>query len=409
MRPAPNPIHVPAYNQGRTIANLAAQIGRRFGSPARRPALAALANPALGRVIEEAQHIVLLLLDGVGCAQINQLSPSGPLARSRLCEIESTFPSSTAPAITTFASGQTPAGHAVTGWHLWSPFHHAVVRPLPLDFWGMPGQVEPGDLFQWSALSRDMRAHCTVLQPSWIADSAFTQHAFAGSTRRGYAKLSEVRQLIVEALAAPVPEGHYVYVYLPHFDMTAHESGSASEPAYQALKAFDALFTDIATDLLGTDTLLVATADHGFIDVSPGQILRMESFPHLAAMLTSPLSGEPRVAFCQVRPGLEAAFASEVSATLGDAFDCHESRVLIEAGCFGPTAPNQSLLRDRIGTYTLIGRDRFCLTQSLPGETPPTFVGMHGGTHADEINVPVAAVADGSRLPSATGRRNVHV
>ena len=403
------PVHVPAYTQGRTIANLAAQIGRRFGAPVQRSPLAPLQNPALGRVIDEARHIVLLLLDGVGCAQINRLSPSGPLTRSQVCAIESTFPSSTAPAVTTFATGKTPAEHAVTGWHLWSPFHRAVVRPLPLDFWGVPGEIEPGDLFQWSALTRAMRAQCTVLQPSWIADSAFSRHAFAGSTRRGYTKLSEVRRLITEALTAPAPEGHYVYVYLPHFDMTAHEYGCASEPAYQALQAFEVLFADIAADLIGTGTLLLATADHGFIDVPPEQILRIESFPRLAAMLESPLSGEPRVAFCRVRPGLEAAFTREVSNTLGDAVDCHESAALIEAGCFGPATRSASLLRDRIGTHTLIGRDRFCLTQSLPGEAPATFVGMHGGTHADEINVPVAAVADGSRLASATDRRPPHV
>jgi hypothetical protein len=405
------PVHVPAYTQGRTIANLAAQIGRRFGSPVERSPMAPLASPALGRVIDEARHIVLLLLDGVGCAQINRLSPSGPLAQARVCEIESTFPSSTAPAITTFATGKTPAEHAVTGWHLWSPFHRAVVRPLPLDFWGAPEEIEPGDLFQWSALTRAMRAQCTVLQPSWIADSAFSQHAFAGSTRRGYTKLSEVRRLITEALTAPAPEGHYVYVYLPHFDMAAHEYGCTGEPAYLALQTFELLFADIAADLVGTRTLLLATADHGFIDVPPEQILRIESFPRLVAMLESPLSGEPRVAFCRVRPGLEAAFTREVSNTLGDAVDCHESAALIEAGCFGPATCSASLLRDRIGTHTLIGRDHFCLTQSLPGEAPATFVGMHGGTHADEVNVPVAAVANGSRLPlpSATDRSDVHV
>lgn len=402
-------VHVPAYTQGRTIANLAAQIGRRWGASASSSILAALPDQAMGRAISEAHHIVLLLLDGVGCAQIARLSPNGPLAQSRHCTIESTFPSSTAPAITTFATGQTPAEHAVTGWHLWSPAHRAVVRPLPLDFWGAPGRVAAEDLFQWSALSSAMQGRCTVLQPSWIADSGFTRHAFAGATRRGYAKLGEVRRLVTEALAAPAPQGHYVYVYLPHFDMTAHESGCSSEPAYQAMQAFDALFTDIATDLAGHHALLLATADHGFIDVPPEQILRLESFPHLAAMLESPLSGEPRVAFCRVRPGQEASFVREVSATLGHAMQCHESEALIAAGCFGPPHFAPSRLRERIGTHTLVGRDRFCLTQTLPGEKPANFVGMHGGTHVDEIHVLLAAVADGRRLADVTERSDIHV
>ncbi len=386
----------PAYTEGRTIANLAAHIGNRFGAAHAHGGLAALADSQLADHIAGARHVVLLLLDGLGCAPLDRLNPAGTLAAMRCCELDSTFPSSTAPAVTTFATGLAPGGHAVTGWHLWSPAHRAVVRPLPLDYWGMSGSLEARDIFQWQPLSARMHATTTVLQPAFIANSPFTRHAFAGAHRLGYSKLDEIRQLIVASLTSPAAASHYVYAYLPQFDTAAHEHGWASEPARKVALAFDALFADLADALAKLDVLLLATADHGFVDVPDDQLLRLEHFPKLAAMLDTPLTGEPRVAFCNVRTEFEDEFAQAVTASLGGAFECHRSEQLIRSGYFGPL--HSDALRARIGSHTLIGQDRYCLTQTLPGETPATFVGMHGGMHADEMRVAVAASYRGNRI-----------
>lgn len=396
----------PAFQHGRTIANLAAHIGDRFGAHSPH-GLARLADAPLAEHIAGARHIVLLLFDGLGKAQIEALSPNGALADLRHCELDSTFPSSTAPAITTFATGRAPGAHAVTGWHVWSPAHRAVVRPLPLDFWGSPGQIEAHDLFQWTALSERMRVTTTVLQPASIADSSFTRHAFNGARRLGYAKLSELRRLIAQALAAPASASHFVYAYLPHFDTAAHEFGWTAEPAQRAANAFDALFGELLTALSHLDVLLLATADHGFIDVPAEQLLRIECFPDLAALLDRPLTGEPRVAFCNARAGQEHAFSSAARSLLGDAFECHWTEDLIDAGYFGPVTSGS--LRARLGSHTLIGKDRYCLTQTLPNEKPPGFIGMHGGMHADEMRVSVAAAYRGNRIRSDLSQRTPHV
>jgi len=389
----------PGYTRGRTIANLAAQIGTRFGATQGRVALAPLENAGLLEAIASASHVVVLLLDGVGCAQLEALSPGGPLSSARVCELDSTFPSSTAPAVTTFATGEAPGSHAVTGWHMWSQRHQSVVRPLPLDCWGRPGQVDAGDLFQWEPLSARIRATATVLQPAWIADSAYTRYAFSQARRLGYSTLEDVRRLVAESMQASAPDGHHLYVYLPQFDMNAHEYGWSSDRARRTIAAFDTLFSDLAADLAQSGALLIATADHGFIDVPGEQILRLEAFPEVASMLDGPLTGEPRVAFCRVRRGFEDAFADTAEKLLGFAFDCHSSEALIQSGCFGPAQHCGPVLRERIGSHTLVGRDRYCLIQTLPGEAPASFIGMHGGTHRDETRVGVAAVCRGSLLP----------
>ena len=389
----------PGYTQGRTVANLAAQIGIRFGAAQGLAALPPLENASLLEAITRASHVVVLLLDGVGCAQLEALSPRGSLSRARVCELDSTFPSSTAPAVTTFATGEAPGLHAVTGWHMWSQRHQSVVRPLPLDYRGLPGAIDAVDLFQWVPLSARIRAATTVLQPAWIADSAYTRYAFSKARRLGYSTLEDIRRLVTESMQAPAPDGHHLYVYLPQFDMNAHEYGWSSDRAHRTIVAFDTLFSDLAADLAQSGALLIATADHGFIDVPGEQILSLEAFPEVASLIDGPLTGEPRVAFCRVRRGFENVFADTAEKLLGFAFDCHSSEALIQSGCFGPAQHCGAVLRERIGSHTLVGRDRYCLTQTLPGEAPANFIGMHGGTHRDETRVGVAAVCRGSPLP----------
>jgi hypothetical protein len=51
-----------------------------------------------------------------------------------------------------------------------------------------------------------------------------------------------------------------------------------------------------------------------------------------------------------------------------------------------------------VGHYTLIARDRYCLTQTLAGESPASFKGMHGGVHRDERIVSVSASLGGQPL-----------
>lgn len=389
---------LPMFRNGHSIVNLAATIGRRFGAQDTPASLGALGNPVLADALQRSHCVVLLLLDGVGCAQIEAIRPDGALAASRICELDSTFPSSTAPAVTSFATGLAPGAHAVTGWHLWSSEHQAIVRPLPLDIRGHPGQVSPDMLFDWSPLSARIDATMTVLQPASIADSAFSRHAFSGARRIGYSKPDALRRLIVEAASQARSDPHYVYAYLPQFDSSAHEYGWTSARSAQVLQTFDTLFAALSADLRNTDTLLLATADHGFIDVPPEQLLRLESFPAIAARLSAPLTGEPRVAFCHLRPGSEDEFASAVAQSPGFEFDCWESEALIEAGCFGPIADDSATLRQRVGSHTLIARDRFCVLQTLPGEKPLTFVGMHGGIHRDELRVGVSATLGGRSL-----------
>ena len=73
------------------------------------------------------------------------------------------------------------------------------------------------------------------------------------------------------------------------------------------------------------------------------------------------------------------------------------SERLVAGGWFGP-GPVSSQLRGRVGTHTLIARERYTLVDRMPGEDPARFVGMHGGIDPDELTVHLAAMRHGAPL-----------
>lgn len=381
--------------RGTGIEHLAAWIGGRFGTaPGGKPAPAWLAQP-----LAECRSVVLLLLDGVGVRQIADHAPQGALARARLATLRSVFPSSTAPAITALASGLPPHRHGNPGWFVWHPGIGRVVRSLPGDFRGdPPGIFDADGLWRWPALSAAMDPPATVVQPAFIADSDFSRYAYRGARRVGYEDLDGLHDRIVEAVEAG--DGGYVYAYAPHFDTAAHAHGCRHPDAGRVLLAFDALFERLGASLVGSDALLLATADHGFVDIAPECQLSMADYPELAELLARPLAGEPRVAFAEPLPGARHEFLDRAAQALGHAFDIRPTAALASAGWFGEGEADPAFF-ERSGSVALVGRDGWALLDSVPGETAHPLIGMHGGTTVDEMAVPLAAVRRGVPLPGA--------
>lgn len=378
---------------GSSIVDLAGAIAGRFGA---RP-LDAKLDPRLAAALADARQVVLLLFDGFGERQLRDLAPGGALDAARRMRLRSVFPSSTGPAITSLATALHPASHANTGWFCWSEELEAVVRTLVMDLRGVPGsRVDAAELWSWQSPSLHFDAPVFAIQPQGIADSTFSRHAWAAASRVGYRALEELPELIDRALRESA-EGAFVWVYLPHFDSISHACGWQSDEALAIGRGLDLLFETLAVRLRASGALLLATADHGFVDVPVDSQLRLEDFPELAALLDRPLSGEPRVAYCHARPGHDDAFEAAARSALGFAFDVVPSERLVRCGWFGP-GPVSPQLAGRIGTHTLIARERYTLVDRMPGERPARFVGMHGGIDPDELFVPLAAMRHGSAL-----------
>jgi hypothetical protein len=369
---------------GGSLVNLLASIAEACGAPRRHAPLKTLSAAQLA----QARNIVLLIIDGLGDNYVMRRGAGGELARRRRAAITSVFPSTTASAVTTSYTGATPLEHGLTGWFTYFGEAGYVAAPLPFRTRGdnLPLRAKgftPGRAFPVPPLFRALQVRSIVVTHRDIVDSDYNLHHCAGAERRAYATLDE----LVEQVEAAVKSGNerkFVYAYWPDYDATSHRYGSQGAEALLELEKVDQAFGRLLARLSGTESLVLATADHGFIDVPPDCALELP--PSLSSLLRFPLCGERRVVYCHVHDA--GVFSERARSWLGDRADVKPSRELVAEGWFGPGEAH-ARFAERVGDVALVMRGHWTVRDWIPGEPRHLHIGNHGGTSEDEMNIPL--------------------
>ena len=385
------PLQQPDYHGG-CLVNLIATISAACGA---RPLHATLTALPPERIAPR-RNIVFLLVDGLGYNYLRDAGRGGALVEHLAGSITSVFPSTTATAITSTFTGLMPRAHGMTGWFCWFPESDVLAAPLPFRRRGDDRPltdlaIEPRALFSLQPLLDALQVRTFVVSQDRIVDSDYSRHFGGRAVRRGYEHLAG----LVDAIHAAVRSGpgrKYIYAYYPELDTVAHRHGIASAQAASRLAAIDAAFAELVKRLAGTDSVIIVSADHGFIDTPASEALHLEHYAGLQDMLRLPLSGEPRVAYCHAKPGCAERFAAHARDMLGERADVRMSAELIAEGWFGP-GPAHPRLTERVGDVTLLMRGRYTIKDFLPGEKRHLLIGNHGGLTPDEMLIPLV-VAD---------------
>ena len=366
---------------GNGFVNLVATLVEARGGAPRHPPLACL--PAAE--IKAAPNIVFLIVDGLGDNYLQANGAGGHLARHRRGAISAVFPSTTASAITTSFTGATPLEHGLTGWFTYFSAAACVGAPLPFQRRGEKASlgVAPERIFVEHSLFDTLAARSIVVSYRPIIDSLYNRHHCGNAERRAYEDLAGFLDETVNAVKSG-PQRKLVYAYWPQFDALAHRHGVASAEVGAHFAQLDAMFGELVARLRGTDTLIVLTADHGFID-SPAED-SVELPPALAALLRFPLCGERRVAFCHVQE--EKAFLRRAREMLGERADVRPSRELADEGWFG-TGRAHAHFAERIGDVALVMKGRGTVKDWVSGEPRHLHIGNHGGMSEDEMHIPL--------------------
>lgn len=385
--------HWPDY-QGGSLLNLMASLSRELGGP--HTGHAGLHQPWLSGIARH-QHVVLILVDGLGEQQLRTLGPDSMLHRHQQATLSSVFPATTAAAITTLLTGHSPASHGLIGWHLHCLADEAgqesIVAPLPMSVRHpvtntlTPEQLAHQLLVCPSLLSQ-LGRKAEILQPHYIADSPYSLHHAGNIKRIAYRDIEDAFAQLAASLQQDQTQGFH-YLYLPQLDSLMHRQGSYSRSVQALFTQLDTAFAQLTDIADQTDSAILLTADHGFIDTPrTHQISLDEDFPALYAMLAQPLSGERRAVFCHVRPGLKDDFMRAAQKVLGEACWVVDSRLLLENGAFGPGRPHPQLA-SRCGDVTLLAREDWSIRDTLPQEKPLYLPGQHGGVSTAEMKVPL--------------------
>jgi len=378
----------PDYTGG-GILNLMSSLITAQGGPATAYSTCSLLEDSY---LDQARQVLLLVVDGLGWNYLNRVGAGGYLHSHCVGSLSSVVPPTTAAAIPMFFTAAPPARHGFTGWFTWLRELGCVSAVLPYvtRHGHLPlGNSGPGplELSHCDPVANRLPVECHVVSPRAIAHSVFNQ-GFSGSAEiHAYDDMSGFFDSVCDTLKSGAGR-KYVHAYWPDLDAVAHVHGVGSNDARQHLEQFDHAFGSLLREIRGTDTAVVVTADHGFVDVPAERVVHMDDHPELADCLTLPLCGEPRIAYCYVKPGRRKCFESYVNSELGEQMTLRASQDLIDEGLFGP-GPRHPQLAHRVGDYTLLLKENYMIKDHLPGEHDFEIIGMHGGMSADELHVPL--------------------
>ncbi len=374
---------------GGSLVNLMRSLGDKLGVSNNGYAPLTLLDPAR---LQAAERVVLLVIDGLGDALLEQLGPHSALRTLKAGTITSVYPPTTATAVTTLMTGLAPQQHGLTGWFMHFRKLGAVTAVLPFvpRFSRMPisgAGVPLATIVDCPSFCDGVDGSSVALLPAAIADSDFSRTVGHGATRIAYSDLADFVTRLT-ALCAGRGDARYVYAYWSDFDHLAHIHGPSSPQVAAHFQALAKALAGVADICARHGTLLVATADHGFLDSGPQERVDLAEHPRLAELLTLPLCGEPRSTYCYVRHHEAARFEDYVRTELADYTDLVASPQLVADGWFGHGVPHPELLA-RIGDYTLQMRERYTIRDRVSGERDIDLFGMHGGVTAAEQRVPL--------------------
>lgn len=376
---------------GGSIVNLMSAIGLACGAPAHEYA----PLPNIDQRLAEAKRVVLLVIDGLGLELLESIAPDSMLAKQRIGEMTSVYPPTTASAITTYMTGLAPQQHALTGWFMHFRHLGAVAAVLPF----MPRYgtatlsevgVDIGSVVDCVNFFDTISGESIALMPREICDSVFSRRLGGRSKRVPYASVDDFSQNLV-GMCSGKTDARFVYAYWSELDRLSHIHGPSGLPVAEHLAMLDRALTPVFDVCEGSGTLLLVTADHGFIDSGADERIDLQDHPGLQEMLSQPLCGEPRTAYCYVRARCAQAFEQYVTEVLADKATLIASEQLIDDGWFGTGEPHAELAA-RVGDYTLQMKERYTISDQVPGERRIKMNGVHGGTAAAEMYVPLISI-----------------
>jgi hypothetical protein len=373
----------PDYSGG-SLVNLIASIVASRGGQALHPSLRNIETTEL----RAARNVVLLIIDGLGDNYLVRRGAGGELARRRRAALTSVFPSTTASAITSSYTGRTPLEHGLTGWFTYFGEAGCVSAALPFKSRGdhLPlarRGVKPEQIYVSDAIFESLPAKSFVVTYKDIIDSEYNLRHCRGAERVAYETLDEMVARVESAVKSSDAR-KFVYAYWPVYDMVAHRHGAESPEAFEQFRKMDAAFGALLARLAGSESMVIATSDHGFIDVAPDESFELPA--SLAPMLRFPLCGERRVAYCHVHDA--SSFIRKTKDWLGERAEVLPSSELVAQGWFGPGTPHPRF-PERVGDVALVMRGRFTVKDWAPGESRHLHIGNHGGTSDDEMLIPL--------------------
>ncbi|MEK7692620.1 MAG: alkaline phosphatase family protein [Chloroflexota bacterium] len=361
----------------RAIASLCGAPGIALSPPAQRVA------DAIGR----ADHIVFVMADGFGMNLVEHLPQDSFFRPHVAMEMQAVFPSSTAPAITSIATGRWPAAHAVPGWFTYLPDHNLIATILPFieRFSKRPLAelgVTPEQALPVPSWLPRFKHEPLCYMPAFITGSTYSNYFSDGEPQVPYEHLSAAAEAIVARIAASRAPT-YTYLYVPFIDAAEHEHGPHADAVTKTLVMVERAVASLAGQVEGRARVVVS-ADHGLTRVAKRDQHEIKEGDPLMRLLRLPPSGEPRVPSFYAREGRADRFAAAFRDRFGDTHALLTIDEVEALRLLGPDALSPETRR-RLGDFMAVS----ATSDAILHRPDSPMIGFHGGLLPDEMRIPL--------------------
>jgi predicted AlkP superfamily pyrophosphatase or phosphodiesterase len=383
-------MELPNYKDG-CIVNLMSSISKALGAKPKYKELKILPAKEL-----KSKNIVLIVIDGLGYNYLKAKGSGTVFMKHLKGKMTSVFPATTAAAITTFSTGMAAQEHGITGWFMFLKELGVIARILPFNprygstpFWA--DGIDAKKIIDIEPLQNKLKPKSYYVGKKEFLQSGYNQVL---SENTNYLQYDTIRQFFSQLKKAvkPTKRKKYVYAYWPGLDEILHEYGTKSIKAEKHLKMLDRMFSKFMDSINGTDTTIILTADHGFVNAKS---IFMSNHPKLKECLVMPLCGEGRAAYCYVHPSKAKQFENYVKTRMKKYCWLYKSEDAVRKNLFGLHKPHPKLM-DRIGDYILVMKKNYLLKDTILDKKPDSLIGHHAGVTEDEMIVPLIVVESNS-------------
>ena len=357
------------------------------GAP-RSPAVASIVD-AIGPV----DHVVFVLVDGLGMNVIDAEHGAAFLGANVAAELMTVFPSTTPTVLTSYATGLWPSQHGVPNWHLYleeidavATIIHFIRRGDDRDLASLG--LTPEQAYPEPSIVPGMAWPSFGIVPEGIGATPYSSYCRGHTPHYGYKGLEDAAGAVLKWLSE-AQGSTFTQVYIPHVDAASHEYGIDHDVAKQAVSGVDGWLAQLA-GLMPPNVAIVISADHGLLNTPDEHVHEIEPDDELLRHLAREPWGTGRATMFQAREDRTAEFETSFRERLGDDFYLLETDEVLDLGLMGP-GPAAHVTRRRIGSHLAVSRGTPVIDYKYPREEQDEHksVASHGGLTPDEMRVPL--------------------
>lgn len=365
-------------------------------------AAAALGVPGCENVlaVPAGRRVVVALVDGLGRSLLKRFGGHAPTLRAAMADggrvLQAAVPTTTAASLTSLGTGLDVGEHGVAGYEVLDPDRDVVVNQLGAwDEATDPVAWQPKDTVFERAVAAGVDA-VTVSLPAF-EHSALTRAGLRGGrfvSGRGLLARAQAAQRILQEAREPT----LVYFYANELDKAGHRDGVGSPRWLHALEEVDSALRRLV-DRVPAGTVVLATGDHGMVDVPASRRVDYAALDDAGALLDPGLlegiahtAGEPRLVQLHFHPDAGPGVRDRVRRAWQERFGAHAWVLTrdeaVDAGWFGHRVEDR--VRARIGGLLVAVHGDLALYDGRR-VAPHAFdmVGQHGAPTRAEREVPL--------------------